>query len=507
MTPIPTTSFLLAVFLPALLAAQDPQSTPDRQHQLQPGNQEQLRRAQPDLATPEDLQVDPRMINSPETGEGAPPIVQDPAAIKPRLQNATIEREGRTAQEQATATPEHSAATFRVIDLPTSAALTSTIRDELRAGLASNSPDSFVAGRLPIGPQLIENLEPSDPGSVHDLRETVEHILHRQRFVPDDGEASQAQSQLPAPQGAPKTWALPYQLVGRNQAGTALNLQPIIVVDAGGLRPAADGSFWGRIFAGVLDADRPDESHAIGRNITFLITGDLDSVKPQTISFDQTNHFEKVDLAAGSPPDPVRLQVRPTFDPQGQSTPPIEIPVLRGAIRLTVSPRRIQGLGLETARVSVQAVGVPPPDHLSVDLSSDRGWIDPAPVSLDASGLASATIRSVTTGTATLHAASIASLAPGEVSVTFLFPWLFLGAALLGGGAGGLIRRARAAPAERRSLWMDLLVLGILVGLVIACAYSVGINLLPFQPTAHAGEALVFVLAALGAIFGVPNAK
>jgi len=518
MRHIPTSSLLLAALLPTLLGAQALPRSSVQERKLQPADPEQLQQAPPDLtATPEDLQVDPGTIATPTIGEKTPQVVQDTTVMEPRLQDAAIEREGRATREQdaraIASIPEESSDAFRVIDLPSTANLASTIRAELRAGQSHVPADSFVVGRLPIGPQRLEELELTDPSSADELRKAVEDILGRPRLAPgggsgfDEGDASQTRSQLAKHQDDSRAWMLPYQFVGRDKAGTALNLQPIIVVDAGGLRPAAGGSFWGRIFAGVLDADRPGESHAIGQTITFLITGDLDRVNPQSISFDLTNHFEQVDLAADSPPDPVRLQVRPTFDPEGQSTPPIEIPVLRGAIRLTVSPIRIQGLGLETARVSVQALGVPKPDHLSVDLSSDLGSLDPGTLSFDASGLASTTIRSVTTGTATLHAASISSLAPGEATVTFLFPWLFLGAALLGGGAGGLIRRARTDPGKRRAFWMDLLILGVLVGLVIACAYSVGINLLPFQPTAHAGETLVFALAALGAIFGIPKAK
>jgi hypothetical protein len=89
--------------------------------------------------------------------------------------------------------------------------------------------------------------------------------------------------------------------------------------------------------------------------------------------------------------------------------------------------------------------------------------------------------------------------------VRFVFPWLFLAAAILGGVVGSLIRWARTENAGRRKLWIELLVLGVLVGLVVASAYSIGINLIGFEPAAHAGEAVVFVLSALGAYFGIPS--
>ncbi len=278
----PATALLLAVLLPTLLGAQDLKSSPKQEHQLHPANQEELRRARPDLTTPEKLQVDRRAISTPKPGDGTSSGPQDKVTIKPSLQDATIERAAHLAQTNATAVAsnvEESSGTFRVIDLPSSTNQESAIRKELRAGLAPSSPGTVVVGRLPIGPQPIEDLEPRDPGSSVDLHKAVDDVLRRLNFIPEgavpmnDGGADQSLSQHPALQGGWKTFALPYQIVGSNKAGTALNLRPFVVVDAGGLRPATGGSFWGRIFTSVLDIDHPDESHAIGRKITFLITG------------------------------------------------------------------------------------------------------------------------------------------------------------------------------------------------------------------------------------------
>jgi|GEM_PF-6108233 len=405
----------------------------------------------------------------------------------------------------ATVQKKQPTASFKVIDIATKAGT------DLKTEAMKSFADQFVVGRLAEGPQRVDEppkTKSAGAPSSDRLQKALENILQNQRFLAPSAAEKSTLREVPGLGGADlpqkkyqaATWTLPWVLASAE--GTTLNLQPIIVVDAGGLRPGSGGAFWGRIFAGVLDIDRPNESHPLSSSITFLITADIDRVDPQRVTFQRTNQFEQVDLAADSPPDPVVLRVVPTFDPRGTS---IKLPVRRGTMNVTVSPQRIQGLGLEEARVIVQALGVPEPEHLAVVLSSDRGSVDPGTLVLDAGGVGSTTIRSVTTGTATLHATSVSSLAPGQAAVTFLFPWLFLGAALLGGATGGAIRRARTEPAKRRTLWMDLLVLGVLGGLVVACAYSVGINLLGVHPDTHAGEALIFVLAALGALFGVPQ--
>ncbi|HVS12512.1 MAG TPA: hypothetical protein VMV46_01215, partial [Thermoanaerobaculia bacterium] len=280
-------------------------------------------------------------------------------------------------------------------------------------------------------------------------------------------------------------------------------LQALVEVDGGGMRPQAGGGFLGRIFAAVRDVRRPGESRTLETPIELLVTAEVDEVEPRRISLNQTNRFSEVSLRATSPRDLVRVRLVPSFDPEGAE---IEMPVLRGELRLTISPREIQGLGLETARVTVQAAGLPSSAGLVVALSSDRGSLEADAPTLNPSGIASTTIRSVSLGEATVRAeAAAAGLAPGEAAVHFVFPWLFLAAALVGGVVGSLIRWARTEHAARRSLWVELLVLGVLVGLVVAAAYSIGINLLGLEPKARAGEALVFVLAALGAYFGIPS--
>jgi hypothetical protein len=342
-----------------------------------------------------------------------------------------------------------------------------------------------------------------EEGAVSEVRPGVEEIrLERSqvltrrlpqeavRIEPEEGAA-----------GARLGWRLPYEIVGVDAAGEAFELEPLVEIDGGGMRPQSGGGFLGRIFAAVRDARRPGESRPLAQPIVLLVTAEVDDVEPRQITLDRTNRFAQVELRAASPNDRVRVRLVPSFDSEGAE---IELAVLRGSLALTVSPARIQGLGLETARVVVQARGLPATGGLAVALSADQGSLETSELALGTTGLASTTIRSVTTGVATLRAEA-AGVAPADAQVRFVFPWLFLAAALVGGAVGALVRWARTEQAARRSLWLVLLVRGGLTGLVVACAYSVGINLLGFEPAARAGEALVFVLSALGAWFGLPR--
>lgn len=300
--------------------------------------------------------------------------------------------------------------------------------------------------------------------------------------------------------GATQRWRLPYEILTVDAEGETFDLEAIVEVGGGGMRPQAGGGFLGRIFLSVRDAARPETPRPLDPPIEILVTAEVDRVEPSRLQIERTNAFSQVDLTAANPRDMVSVRLVPTFDREGSE---IELPVLRGSLRLTVSPETIQGLGLEVARVTVRAAETPGSDGLPVTLSSDRGRLDTDILSVSGNRAASTSIRSVTTGLATVRAEA-EGVVPGEASVRFVFPWLFLVAAVAGGITGAAIRRSRTDEAARRKLWLDLFALGVLVGILVATAYSVGINLLALEPAARAGEALVFVMAALGAFFGIP---
>ncbi|MGH7645391.1 MAG: hypothetical protein ACREMR_07365, partial [Gemmatimonadales bacterium] len=115
-----------------------------------------------------------------------------------------------------------------------------------------------------------------------------------------------------------------------------------------------------------------------------------------------------------------------------------------------------------------------------------------------------ATIRSVGIGRDSIVARSGPfRSAPTELAYTW--PLLFLGAAL----AGGVVGSASAGfGAHRRGKEISrpaYLVSGLASGLLVAVAFAVGLNFTGLEITTHQGEAVVFVVAAVGALIGLPG--
>ncbi|MCU0252390.1 MAG: Ig-like domain-containing protein [Vicinamibacterales bacterium] len=248
-------------------------------------------------------------------------------------------------------------------------------------------------------------------------------------------------------------WALPLTLVTVNAEGVQLELQPIVEAGDGLMMRGAGSAFTGALHVGVRNTVNP--------------TG-------------------------------TQLLVRASFVQEAFTIP---VPVRRPRLVLEISPPSIQGFGVDTAVVSVRMEGVQDAAGRSVSLASTQGRLDPAPaVTLDAQGTASATLRSESVGPSTVTA-SAGGVQPQTGTVAYVWPVRFLVFSLLGGCAGAFLKRGTASGKKSKGSWRWLAV-GAVSGLVLAVATAIGINLLPWQPTATMSEALVFGVAALGTFLG-----
>jgi hypothetical protein len=296
---------------------------------------------------------------------------------------------------------------------------------------------------------------------------------------------------------------LPLRIIGVAPSGGQLNLGAVVEVAGGGLRLRNDATaFVGQIFVGIEDKDNPTGAPTLGRRVQFLVTADADSVKPDGLDIDHANlPYVPVQIEAARPGDSVVVHVRPDFEPRGFD---LKLPVVRPRLTLVRSQPSIQGFGLETTDVTVKVEDAVVHAGLLVTLSSENlGRLTPAEVTLGTDGTATASLRSSGLGNAVVVARH-PLFGSARETVTFVFPWAFAIAVVLGGAVGGLLRYAwlKAQNIGRIKLvplvWHA--VLGIAAGLVVATAYAVGINLLDVQPVATTGEALVFSLAAIGAL-------
>src|SRR5690606_35217472 len=147
----------------------------------------------------------------------------------------------------------------------------------------------------------------------------------------------------------------------------------------------------------------------------------------------------------------------------------------------------IQGWGLETADVLVSAQAADAERDNTLQLASTMGRLSATEAALDKGGNAKVSIRSESVGTGKVTARG-GGLDGASAEVEFVFPWRCLGAALVGGVVGGLLRkrsRSKSPGAFVKSLGIAVLSAAIVVGL-----YVLGINLVGFALPTHGGEVL-----------------
>jgi len=274
-------------------------------------------------------------------------------------------------------------------------------------------------------------------------------------------------------------------------------------VAGGGLRLAAGvPGYVGTIHVALEDAEDRTRSYELPEPATILMTAPIDSMEPSHFEIEQIGSWHDVALRAVDPADEFDVKIRAAVDPDDLIIP---VAVVRPKLTVVASPAKIAGLGLETANVSVAADGVPDPQGHEVVLAAEHGSLAASTLALDEQGLAKTTIRSISVGSTTVSATS-PHLAEGHSQpIEFTWPLSFALAALLGGAIGGLIKHwqgTRAAGTGSRSR-LAAAAIGALVGIVVAALYAVGVNVLPIPPSATAGEALVFALAAAGGFLGL----
>lgn len=256
-------------------------------------------------------------------------------------------------------------------------------------------------------------------------------------------------------------------------------------------------TFEGRIQVGFVEIGANSERPLKG-NFAFQVQGPVTPDPPVTRIDRTAPPFAVIRVSSNDPGPEVRLTVRSSVNPDGAQ---LTMKVVRPEVEVRVNPPRIQGLGLETADIVVTSKAPQVTRGLRIQLASDGGRVDPLTLILDESGIATARIRSAAVGSATVRAEGPV-IAPGaQASVAFQTPWRFIGSALAGGLAGGVIRKGASWRTGPRKLALEMLV-AVLTGVVVFALFALGVNLLGISLPAQGGEVLVFVVSTLGAFVG-----
>jgi hypothetical protein len=254
--------------------------------------------------------------------------------------------------------------------------------------------------------------------------------------------------------------------------------------------------FEAQIAVGLTNPDAPTDRSVLGDPLSLLISANADEVTPTKLQISQLGDPQVVSIATASPATPFFVSAG-TIGDQGDK---MEIPVERPQLMVQPSQKEIDGWGLAKTVIQIQAPGMTEAAAQPITLNTSQGEIVPTPVKLDANGQAWAQLRSDGTGTAIITAAG-GPFQPGTASVEFVMPVSFLIATLLGAIVGWVVKiRAR-----RWSLASFLV--AVASSCILSAAYAAGIHWLKLVPQAGAGEALSFVVAALGSYGGVSVLK
>lgn len=293
---------------------------------------------------------------------------------------------------------------------------------------------------------------------------------------------------------------LPFHIYGVKPDGKDLNLVVVVDVDGGGMRPTPNaGGFVGTLRFGIIDKQSPNSQETLPTPVNFQVTADVDRVTPGAVSLKHTNlPFAPLTLFAASPGDRVAVQIRPSFS----ITKPVKVDlsVIRPELSIQISPRDIQGWGLEEAEITIEAPGMEQPENTEVRLSTTKGALDRSIVRLDKGGVGTAKIRSIGLGLAKVTAGS-SRLKGADGKIQFTLPWAF-GIATLLGAAIGVVAKKFGSKSKGKRLTMTGLISGVALGILGAVAFAVGVNLTGYVPEAKVGEAVTFFVAGIVAYAG-----
>lgn len=330
---------------------------------------------------------------------------------------------------------------------------------------------------------------------------TKEAPLRRDEFIVARWAAKDEETTPTTPGPDRKAWSVGFGFIGIAPDGREIRFRPIIESTGGGLAVSKDANaFTGRVFVGLRDNRDPSASYTLPQPISLLVDGQADDVAPRQLTIDHTNlPFTEVLISSQNPPDTVDLNLIAAGTTERAT---VNLPVVRPSLELFIARTRIQGLGLETAAVSVRSVGLPNPAGRVINVTSDFASVNPTEVTLNDQGSGSTTVRSVSFGNAVIRAAS-PPMKPAEETMIFSWPIAFFVAAIVGGVSGAALARIQKSGLPKKRSLQTVVVRGVLTGVIVVALYAIGVNILPIQPVAMAGEVLAFALAAVGGYVGL----
>lgn len=299
---------------------------------------------------------------------------------------------------------------------------------------------------------------------------------------------------VPLPHGRLLPWLF---VTADARAARALALRPFVVGEP--LEYTGTG-FRGSVVLGLVDTLQPDRADSLRTPIWFHLSTDAGEATPADVAVRHTSlpPYSSV-ITAATPGDSVRVLVQPALTLSPIAT---WLAVRRALLQVEPATARILGFGLASTELHVSLPLEAGSARRDVVVSARRGVPHPSVLTLAGGESGLSVIRSSGVGRDTIIATS-GPLRSVPLEVVYGWPLVFFVVALLGGLVGSVMEcemiRRRGTPASRRAF----VVSGLAAGLFAAVAMVIGLNVTGVDLPETSGEAVVFVVAALGTVLGL----
>jgi len=297
-------------------------------------------------------------------------------------------------------------------------------------------------------------------------------------------------------------YLLPFNLLAKLSNNATVSLGVILINSTPMEIDDAGKEFNGNLVFRLLNRDHPNlPGEDLKKPVIFEIYSQkLDVINPERIELNRTNTSSPEINCRGDNGlvDSVDVKIVTEFKPEGY------------VFHLNIEPyleimsrkNNIQGMGIEEATMSLMLLGTTNDDSLDVSLDVSLGSVDPTDMKVYPDKPEQFKVRSASLGEAvvTAYAPNIRTI---EKSFTYVFPWLFIVMALIGGILGTL---AKVYVGTTGQLSLKKVGLGAALGLIGAVAwYVLGINLLSFELPHAVNEFGALGIGALIALFGIKS--
>jgi hypothetical protein len=253
--------------------------------------------------------------------------------------------------------------------------------------------------------------------------------------------------------------------------------------------------------------NREDPSRApLGEPQQVVISAqDARRISEPTLELTHWNEVSTITLdAEARRGDSIRVSIGLPTDPEPASA---YLQVRRPQLRLSPSQTAIPGFGLGETELQV-IVDRPFPNAVTLSINSESAGVEPAMQRVEPGIPATFTIRSSGVGTETLRVdGGPFAAASRTTQLTFTWPVYFILFAVAGSlvGAGVRYYRRQSSAEDPDALRLSgILTSGVLIGIIAAVLYAIGISITSVIPAGMAGQAVVFAISAAAAVIG-PN--